>query len=178
MTESYNPIVRTFGQLRAVLVRTLGLERRYVCPEMPLELLIPVQRRREIWEQLRRTGLRVPGLELSTHDRTVGTLLTLKTAVSVTLAMQQGAALPIAGAAAGLTYYWLSRPRAVCFPLGLKTLGELVLCATLVKEHGNSGYRWTHNEISLKVRLVLAETYGGTLEDIQEHTTFAELGGC
>src|SRR5262249_175639 len=64
MAQECNPIVRTFGRFRAVLVR-VGIPRREGRPEARLEELIPVPMGREVWRQLWREGLPVPPLELS-----------------------------------------------------------------------------------------------------------------
>ena len=69
MPEAYNPIVRTFCQFRAGLTTSLGVARHDVRPGTPLDALLPIGRRREIWRQLRRQGLRLPALELSERDR-------------------------------------------------------------------------------------------------------------
>src|SRR5262245_4949215 len=63
MALSYNPIVRTFGQVRAVLVGVLGVDRRVVCPATPLDALIPAERHREFLDGLREVGFEVWELE-------------------------------------------------------------------------------------------------------------------
>jgi hypothetical protein len=73
---------------------------------------------------------------------------------------------------------WWSRRTAgppVQFPPCLRTVGELVLYSTCPAEHKESGYRWTRNEIALKVRLVIAESMGLPLEAVRPECTFAEL---
>jgi hypothetical protein len=74
-----------------------------------------------------------------------------------------------------MVVYWAGRRRAVHFPLGLRTVGELVIYATPFGEHKDSGYRWTRNEIALKVRMTVAESVGLPLEAIQPETKLAEL---
>jgi hypothetical protein len=63
----------------------------------------------------------------------------------------------------------------VQLPLGLTTVGELVLGMTCFAEHKASGYRWTRNEIELKVRLILADSLGLPLEDIRPECSLQEL---
>src|SRR5262249_3675348 len=64
MEQQYNPIVRTFNRLRAVLVGNLGLTRQQVRPNAELAAVIPVPNRRQVWRQMRQQGLRVLPLEL------------------------------------------------------------------------------------------------------------------
>jgi hypothetical protein len=64
---------------------------------------------------------------------------------------------------------------AVHFPLGLKTVGEMVIYATDFGEHQESGYHWTRNEIELKVRMTLADCTGQSLDAIQPGTKFLRL---
>src|SRR5262245_47443405 len=68
MPQEYNPIVRTFGRFRAELLRHLDIARHAIRPETPLESLLPVERRREIWQQLDRRGLQLPPLGLPGRD--------------------------------------------------------------------------------------------------------------
>jgi hypothetical protein len=78
----------------------------------------------------------------------------------------------------GGSMHWLRRPFAVLFPVSFtaNTVGEMVLHLTSVREHQDSGYRWTRNEITLKVRLIIAENLGVPLDDVRPETTFRELG--
>jgi hypothetical protein len=173
--QYYNPIVRTFDRFRAGLVGSLDLARHDVRPGTPLETLIPVQQRRQVWRQLRRQGLSVPPLELSRRSRAWAVLGVLKTAASFALALQRWPALLVV-LPLGLVAYGLTRTQAVHFPLGLRSVGEMVLYLTCFREHRGSGYRWTRNEISIKVRLIVAESLGYPLDAVRPETTFAELG--
>jgi hypothetical protein len=174
MPESYNPIVRTFCQLRAGLLRSTDLDRHEIRPGTPLEEILPVATRREIWQDLRRQGLRLPGLELSAIDRRRSLLDVLRTAVSVAVSMQRAFDLFLV-LALGLAAYRVSRSRAVHFPFGLKTVGELVIYLISFPEHKESGYLWTRNEIALKVRLIVAESMGLPLEVVRPECSFLEL---
>jgi hypothetical protein len=173
MAEGYNPIVRTFNRLRAVLVRSLGLPRQQVHPSAELASLIPVTHRRQVWRQLRRRGLRVlpltlaprvaPRCFLATVTATAALIAALWpwTGPEVALSAGLAALLPL-----GVLAAWAVRPWAVCFPLGLRTVGELVLSVTSVAEHKHSGYRWTRREIGFRVRLLLAYSFGLPLEKV------------
>ncbi len=163
--QHYNPIVRSFNRLRVELMR-IGVPRHHVCPEMPLDLLIPGEQRRQVWRRLRQAGLEVPSLEFSTRDITLNALMALKTALSLALASKAWLAL-LSFAPLGLLAGFARRSRAICYPLGITTVGELVLYLTRFADHAHSGYHWTANEISTKVRLVLAESLNLTLEKVQ-----------
>lgn len=172
--DPYSPIVRTFCRFRAGLLASLDVARHDVRPATPLESLLPVERRRAVWEQLRREYLRLPELELSARDRRRNLLSITRMVVSAAVSLRSWQALLLAFPLA-LAVHWATRRRAVHFPLGLKTVGEVVIYATSFPEHKDSGYRWTRNEIALKVRMIVAESAGLPLEAIQPETRFAEL---
>lgn len=177
MPEPYSPIVRTFGQVRSVLLSQTDLARQDVRPGTALETILPSSIRPEVWRELRACGLRVPDLELSKRDRErtfwSGLLLTVSLAVFV--CSENWSRLPITVSLA-LAVCRAARRRAVEFPIGLKTLGELVICSTCFSDHKGSGYRWTRNEMSLKVRLIVAISQGLPLDVVQPERTWAELG--
>ncbi len=99
----------------------------------------------------------------------------LRPAVSLAVSLQRWSALLLIVPLA-VVVSWASRRRAVHFPPYLRTVGELVIYSTRFADHKDSGYRWTRNEIALKVRLIVAESTGLPLEAIQPETTWAELG--
>lgn len=175
MPPAYNPIVRTFNSFRAGLVGSLGLARHDVRPDSPLEALIPVRSRRYVWRRLRREGLRVPALRLSRAARAWNAFGVVKTAVSFALWLGKWPALLLVFPL-WLAAYWLTRPQAVHFPPGITTVGEMVLYLTSFREHRDSGYRWTHNEVAFKVRLVVAESLNLPLDAVRPECTLAELG--
>jgi len=174
MPEAYNPIVRTFCQFRAGLVDHFGIAREEIRPGTPLAAILPVAGRRDVWQQLRRRGLRLPDLELSGRDFWRSFLLVVKGIVSS--AVHLGTWYTVALA---VPFTWavfrLTRRRAVHFPLGLRTVGELVIYATSFSDHRESGYRWTRNEIALKVRMIVAESVGLPLEAVQPETKLIDL---
>ena len=174
MPAAYSPIVRTFCQFRAGLVDSLGVARHEVRPDTPLEALLPIGTRREAWEKLRRRGLRLPALQISERDNRRNGWMVVGTTVKLALVLQRWYALLLALPLA-MVACWVGRRRAVRFPLGLRTVGELVIYATRFGEHKASGYRWTRNEIALKVRMTVAESVGLPLETIQPETKLADL---
>jgi hypothetical protein len=175
MTPSYNPIVRTFGLLRGGLVHCLDLPRHAIRPGTRLETLIPVERRREAWELLRREGVDVPALKLPNGLENASIFAVLATTASFALLLREWTAL-LSGISFGRIAYTLTRPWATCIPLGLATVGELALYMTSYREHKDSGYRWTRNEISFKVRQIVAEALCHRLDEVHENSILAELG--
>jgi hypothetical protein len=174
MSAAYNPIVRTFCQFRAEVLENTDVARHEVRPGVSLEALLPVAQRRHLWQRLRERGLKVHALQLSDRDHRRYALAVLMRTASLAFCVRSWFALLVA-VPLGLFAFWVSRRRAVHFPLGLKTVGELVIYMTRFPDHKGSGYRWTRNEIALKVRLIIAESSGVPLEKIQPETTWAEL---
>jgi hypothetical protein len=175
MTQAYNPIVRTFCKLRAALLSSSDAARRHVRSDTPLAWLLPEAERRDVWRRLRRQGLPVPELELPSRETLIAALGVLREAACLAVLLHRWSALLLA-LPLGMVAYWASRPRAVVFPLGLRTVGELALYLTTFREHRESGYRWTHNEIAFKVRVIIAEALNRPLGDVRPECTLAELG--
>jgi hypothetical protein len=140
----------------------------------PLEEILPIETRREVWNDLRQQGLPLPALEFSGRDVRGNLWMVLAGTVSSALYLQRWSALILA-LPLMIVVYWINRGRAVHFPLGLTTVGEIVIYATDFREHKQSGYRWTHNEIALKVRMIVAESAGLPLEEVQPETRLLEL---
>jgi hypothetical protein len=173
----YNPIVRVFGQLRAALAEAIGIPSRAIRPRTKLEWVLPVERRRELWLAMQRNGLRLPALELPPEAGWLGCLvLTIpKVAFVFLLGWCLGS---LAAVAAVVLFVLLSRPWQTRFPACLRTVGDLTLYVTDYAEHRASGYRWTHDEIAFKVRVVIAESLGVSLDEVRTESTFRELGAC
>jgi hypothetical protein len=175
MAEPYNPIVRTFCQFRASVLSCIDIDRQAIRPGTPLESLLPAPSRRAVWDHLRRQGLRVPPLEFSERDmrRMAWTVLggTVKAAAILRSWSGLLVAVPLA-----IAVYRANRRRAVQLSRDVKNVGELVIYMTRFADHKDSGYRWTRNEIELKVRFILAEQLGLDVDDVRPECTFAELG--
>jgi hypothetical protein len=171
----YNPIVRTFGQLRAALVEVLELPREAIRPEMPLDVLLPTAKRRAAWEKLRRAGVELPGLELTHRFREITGWTVGAVTIAVGLLVRDWTALA-SGFELGMLGYKLTRPWAVHISLRPATVGELTMILTSFRDHRDSGYRWTRNEISFKVRQIVAESLHLAIDEVKERSTLAELG--
>ena len=175
MTVDYNPIARTFGQLRAVLVERLDLARHEVRPSTLLETIIPESERGEVWRELRRRGIGVPPLELSERERRLEGWFGLVVLISLVSAWWFSFSLVLTIITA-VVLGGNSRRRTVEIPWGIRTVGELAVCATDFAAHKESGYRWTYNEIALKVRLTIADSQGLSLEDVRPECSLMKLG--
>lgn len=171
----YNPVVRTFARLRSEMARAADLPRNRVRPGAALPDLLPRSRRRAAWARMKQNGLKLPPLELSQPARrsVLGVVLFATAAIALGAQMWAGllAVIPL-----GLLAFRVSRPWAVEFPLGLRTVGELSLYLTRFGEHRDSGYRWTPNEVTTKVRMVIAESLALPLDRVRPECTLAELG--
>jgi hypothetical protein len=174
MPEAYNPFVRTFCRFRAVLLERLDLDRRAVRPGTPLEAIIPVWARRDVWDHLRRRGLDLPALHLSERDCRRNVLSVSMVTLSLAILLQSWWALLLV-LPLSVAVYRASRRRAVHFPHPLTTVGELVFYATRFGDHKDSGYRWTRDEIALKVRMIVADSTGYSLEEIRPETRLKDL---
>ena len=174
MAEAYNPIMRTFCQFRAAVLSCLDIDRHAIRPGTPLESILPVPIRRAVWEDLRRQGLRPPPLEFSRRDLRRMAWAVLRGVVSAGISLQRWSAL-LAAIPLIVLIYGGYRRRAVELPLGVKSVGDLVILMTHFAAHKASGYRWTRNEIELKVRLIVAASLGVDVDAVRPECTFAEL---
>jgi hypothetical protein len=174
MTQYYNPIIRSFARLRAILV-SMGLPRSSIRPDAELESLVPLEMRREIWSQIQSEDSRIPGLDISKKTFWVLALFVLVSMIALVVCLRTPNALFVI-IPLGFIAREVSRPWAVHFPSGIRTMGELKLFVTRFEEHRDSGYRWTRNEISFKVRMIVADAFGVPLDEARPETTLAELG--
>jgi hypothetical protein len=138
--------------------------------------LIPVEQRQQVWREFRREGLGIPSLVLTPFDFALSTFTVLKTTLSLAWAVQHPIGLlsfiPLLMLASRLT-----RHRAVVVPEdGPITIGEWVIYLTHFAEHPD--YRFSRNEISLKVRMVVAAALALSLDDVQEHHSLFGLGAA
>ena len=174
MPATYNPVVRTFCRLRAALLKSAAVDRRDVRPDSPLDVILPASCRRQVWSELRQAGLDIPSLELTEREYRRGLFEVLRAAISTALNLRSWWAL-LSAIPLGFVAYRVSRRYAVQFPLGLRTFGELVIYATDFREGRRSGYRWSRGEIEMKVRLIIAEQLGLTLDKVRPETRLADL---
>lgn len=164
----YNPIVRTFNQIRAAVLEATDVPRRLVRPGAVIEELIPLDRRHAVWDGLRRRGLAPPWMDWPPVGPWVGAGLV---AASVPLLECLGPCAALLVSAVGLGVAYVSTRR---WPSTVLTVGELTVYCTRFPDHKASGYRWARGDIALKVRLIIAENLGVPLDRIREDTSFVE----
>jgi hypothetical protein len=68
-----------------------------------------------------------------------------------------------------------SRRWATELPPFIETVGELAVYGIRFADHGGSGYQWSHGDIELKVRLIIAESLGMMLESVRPETRWVDL---
>jgi hypothetical protein len=173
----YCPAGRTFYRLRRVLVRTLGLARHDIRPAMRLDELIPPDRRRTVWQALRQEGLRLPDLCLMEPLGRIGGVVMLATVLAVAIS---GSLWRLIVAVHLAWICWrVTRPIAIHLdPTGPVTVRDAVIYLTSFRSKDHGGYPWSHREISLKVRLILAESLGLPLDKVKPESRLIEDLGC
>jgi hypothetical protein len=177
MSGWYNPIVRTFNRYRAALCESAGLPRGRVVASARLDALIPRDRRRAVWADLRARGLETPPLQLTTPAAigwAVAVLAGLGGLSAWAGAWWPGAVLVIP---VSLAAFAVSRPWAKSVPPYVATVGELAVYGTRYADHAGSGYRWSRGDISLKVRQAIAEMLGRPMNQIRPESKLFELFG-
>jgi len=171
--EPVCPTVRTFFRLRCELIEVLGVDRRGVRPSTRLAELVPLHRRRAVWQHLHNQGLDLPDLGLPPRGDTIAVLGFLIGAVlAVGLLRSLLALLAIAHLAHCI--WKVTRPFAVHIGCGPVTLRDAALYLTPYRDHKD--YPWSHAEIAAKVRLIISDSVGIPLEEVQPQTRFTDLG--
>lgn len=176
MAIHYNPIVRTFGRLRAVLVNEFGVPRECVRPDTRVDTLFPPAQQGRLCARLRLAGLPAP--EVGEHEVVDHPWCILVTAIPGVLILGPMLAPPIIAVPVGLlvSFYLAkvaftkTRTRTVSVELIPQTIGQLVLALTRFGDHPD--YRFSREEIAFKGRLVVAERLGVAVDEITEETNF------
>jgi hypothetical protein len=178
MLLAYNPIVRTFCRVRAVLTDTLGVDRRQVRPATPLATLIPPDRQGEVVSRLREAGLPAPPRERTLMEWPLCELtmaIPILLLVSCLIGSWVAFLITIPTAVLfGVAAFTVTRTRVVQVPFLPRTVGELVIYLLHFGDY--PGYRFSRNEVSLKVRFVIAEGRAEPLDTVREDSSFIDLG--
>jgi hypothetical protein len=153
-------------------VTVLDLSPYDVHPSALLEDLVPPERRQDVWKQLRKDGLDLPPLALSAHMRRL-THATL--ALKLILAGAWGFNLLalISLVPLSLLTWLVTRPWAIHIRYGPVTVSDAVIYLTPFSDH--PGYQWSHEEISTKIRLIIADALDLPLEKVQPETRLVDL---
>lgn len=186
----YNPIVRTFCQIRSVLVDHFGIERCRIQTATPLIDLVPETNHRELVELVRgKNGIpndvvAAPAPPSRNVSPLIGAAILMLIGLAFYVAWQEAVVLCIFGGIAAV--FVLLALLEWCDPttwvkevpglhLGEVTVGHLAIWLTHFGGHKESGYQWTRNEIALKVRLIIANQLWLPLDAIQEETKFVDI---
>jgi hypothetical protein len=176
MIDPVCPTSHTFYCLRRVLEQELHIDKKKVRPQSCLESLIPESERRRVWKALRREGLELPPLSLSQRLRRQTFWHVLHMLASLAASLQNWA-LFFLTAPFGLFGWWLvTRPWATHIEHVPITIRDAVIYLTPFREGVRQGYRWSHDEISTKVRLILSVNLGIPLNEVRPEKSFKELG--
>ena len=175
MSESYNPIVRSYGELHEVLTRVLSLAENEIRADTgtrdthsrgdsPFDVATHPRARRET--------ARIDQLPQDEYLFLFFTVLLATVGVSLWLWTWTALffVIPI-----GYLAYLISRPMSIHFPIGMRTVGELAFYMIRFSEHKDSGHRWTSDEIALRVCMVLAESLGVPLERVRRENRMVDM---
>jgi hypothetical protein len=154
MTSDACPTSHVFYAVRRVLMRELNLDRQSIRPDTRLADIIPFDREKAIWDALHREGMKTPAHSIRTAQAKYPRLL-----------------LPV------WPLLWLSRKYAEIAYLewGPYTLHDLVIDSVDFAQLVRRGHRFSHDEITTKVRLIISDALGIPLGSVQPETSFAEL---
>ena len=183
--NEYNPVVRTFGQVREAIVRATGVPRNAVRVDTCLSRLLDSESRPRLRLELVSCGLtpRTYGGEGIVGGWVTGSLFVLLFAAMawlVSVGSGWVALLLFVAGLAALYGYARTVPTPVPaprLPSAPVTVGDLTLYLTRLTDHPTCDYRWSNAEIELKTRMLVAEFFGYRLTDVQPHHSFlVDLG--
>src|SRR5262249_55048679 len=140
-----------------------------------LEELIPANRRRMVWKQLRHRGLALPPLRLPKGVSGLAVASVVLCAAVLFVAMKVMLALP-AILRLGFETWLVIRPFAVHIRSGPVTVRDAVLYLAPFNE--NRDYPWSGEEIATKVRLIISVGLGVSVTEVKPETRFVGNLGC
>ena len=142
-----------------------------------LETILPVGDRQAIWRDLQAAGFELPELEISTEVFWIAAAMVLTPLGLLVLALQTWFAIL---AIVELTFlaYKLTRPLATHPPPWCKTVGQAALCLRNIRTPDGRIVGWTQEEVSEKVRMIIAESACLPIEKVTESARLTDLLGC
>jgi acyl carrier protein len=162
---------RTFYRIRRHLTDRLALGRKSVRPKGRLEDLIPRDRRRQIWAELRSAGLRLPPLELG--GVTLFLVFGFALSVGIAVAASMHTVLDSFSLAL-LSWFFIFalsfralRPFAGHIPSAIVTVGDAVLLASPMASASN-------DEIAQRTRLIISHQLGVPIEKVTDLASFTK----
>jgi hypothetical protein len=165
------PTSHMYYRLRRSLMSTLELSRHDIAPAARLEDIVPRDRRRAVWRRLSMDGLELPRLSLPPYLEGIAhAALVLK----VIYAGIWGLNVLVLSSLVPLSLLtWLAtRPWATHIRSGPVTIRDAVIYLTPYRR--NESHWWSHEEISTKVRLIVAESLGLPLDAVQPESRLIE----
>jgi hypothetical protein len=167
-------IGQVFHELRWQLGQILHQSPEEISPSHLLVNLVPPQDRRRIWEELRQSGVELPALQLGNP---VLLMMALVILIPVfVLAMVRKTPLVFLCL---IELIWiarkLTRPWAISPPIGCETVQEAALCITSFRQNDFRAGLWPREDISAKVRWILAQRLGIPFQEIADETKIADL---
>jgi hypothetical protein len=142
-----------------------------------IEVVIPPEQRREIWQKLQLAGFDLPELRLSPRAFLIAATLVLTPVLLLVLSQRRWSLILSLLELAVIAHRW-TRPLAIYPPLCCETIQQLVIHLTrFVIEDYKAGL-WTHEEIAARVRQILAESAGVPVESVTSDTRLEKLFGC
>jgi hypothetical protein len=142
-----------------------------------LESILPVEDRRTIWRELQAAGFELPELEVSSKVFWIAAAMVLTPLGLLALALRTWFALLSLFELTFLAYR-LTRPLAVHSPQWCRTVRQAASCLRNIRRPDGQVVPWTREEISEKVRMLIAERAGLPIEEVTEDSRFIDLFGC
>jgi hypothetical protein len=173
-TMKYNPISRNFFRLRRVLVEELGFPRQAIRPSATFAEMVPREHRRRVWRRFHREKIDVDALEMNWSQVALIFALMIFSGLLTLFVLQYGWVCVPAAIIVVLATLIALRPWAndidPCY-----TLGDAALRMTTIHECRKAGYQLTHNEVFMKVRVVLVEALNLTNTDVKPESKLADF---
>jgi acyl carrier protein len=163
------PTSHTFFRLRRELMHHLALPRPAVRPTASMAALVPEVRRREVWRELEAAGLPLPPLQGGVPACCVWMTAALVLGAAAFL-WWSGALVLLAALGLVLLAARATQPLAVAIPPACVTVRATVFYLT----PGRLTDALSREEIASRVRRIVAENLGLSLDEVQEHSRIAE----
>jgi hypothetical protein len=142
-----------------------------------IEALIPPEQRRQVWQELQQAGFELPELRLSPRVFMIAAALVLAPVLLLVLSLRKWSMI-LCLFELSVIAHRLTRPLAIYPPLGYETIQQLVVHLSRFTMEDYKAGLWTQEEIAARVRQILADTAGVSVERITRDTRLEELFGC
>jgi len=142
-----------------------------------LEAVLPVENRQATWRELKAAGFELPELEVSPSVFWIAVALVLMPLALLVLALRTWFAVL---AIIDFTFlaYKFTRPLAIHPPDWCKTVGQAALCLKNIRGAHGAEVPWTREEITDRVRMIIAEAAGVPIGKVTHDTPLIDLLGC